>query len=460
MKQDLGNLEFKRALREFMDAAQDADIAVVYYAGHGIQLRDMNYMIPVDARLATEVDAEDEAVSLDRIVMAIEPAQRLRLVILDACRDNPFAKTMKRRVAMRAVSRGLAKMEPTLGDTLIAYAAKAGSTAEDGDGANSPFAAALIKNLTVPGLDIRLAFGRIRDEVLKRTANKQEPFVYGSLGGEGISLVPASSRPKVEEASDVKADYERAERIGTKQAWEFFLSSHQEGLYAGFARAQLAKLNAPPAHGQPSPEIARQPAAQQQQPSANTPDLIVPAQRELRRLGCFAGDADGKLGEATMSAVKRYLAQKGRSSKDVEVTDRFIADLRDETKRICPLSCARGEHVENDRCVANAKPETKAEKKANKRQRDEDERTASRPKAKREAAKREGSRREQSKREEQLRGEGRRKAAQRKPERARPEGAASSPQPTARAQPSSAPPISPLGVGTILGVGGLIRLGR
>jgi peptidoglycan hydrolase-like protein with peptidoglycan-binding domain len=453
MKQDLGNLEFKRALREFMDAAQDADIAVVYYAGHGIQLRDMNYMIPVDARLATEVDAEDEAVSLDRIVMAIEPAQRLRLVILDACRDNPFAKTMKRRVAMRAVSRGLAKMEPTLGDTLIAYAAKAGSTAEDGDGANSPFAAALIKNLTVPGLDIRLAFGRVRDEVLKRTANKQEPFVYGSLGGEGISLVPASARPKVEEASDVKADYERAERIGTKQAWEFFLSSHQEGLYAGFARAQLAKLNQAAAHPQPGPDIAQPPVPRQQAPSANTPELIVSAQRELRRLGCFAGQEDGKLGEATTSAIRRYLAQKGRSSKDVEVTDRFISDLRDESRRVCPLSCAPGEHVENDRCVANAKPETKAQKKTTKRQRDEDERAASRPKGKREA-KREEGRRERSKREEPVRGEGR-KAAKRTPERA-----ASPSEPTARAQPSSAPFISPLGVGTILGVGGVLRLGR
>src|SRR5262245_38269838 len=242
VRQDLGNLEFKRALREFMDAAQDADIAVVYYAGHGIQVRDMNYLIPVDAKLATEIDAEDEAVSLDRIVAALEPAKRLRLVILDACRDNPFARTMKRRVATRAVNGGLAKMEPTLGDTLVAYAAKAGSTADDGDADNSPFAAALLKHLAVPGLDIRLAFGRVRDEVLKATGNKQEPFVYGSLGGEAISLVPAPAQPKVQALSDVRGDYELVERIGTKKAWEAFLSSHKDGLYADLARAQLAKL--------------------------------------------------------------------------------------------------------------------------------------------------------------------------------------------------------------------------
>jgi len=177
------------------------------------------------------------------------------------------------------------------------------------------------------------------------------------------------------------------------------------------------------------------------------PELIRSAQRELRRLGCFAGEEDGKLGEATTSAAKRYLAQKGRSSQDVKVTDSFIADLRGETRRICPLSCARGEHAEGDRCVANAKPGTKPEKKASKRQRD-DERAASRTKAKRQQAEREESTRELSKREEQLGGQGSQKAARRKPE------------PTAHAQPSSAPFISPLGVGTILGVGGVLRLGR
>jgi len=448
MKRDLGNLEFKRALREFMDAAQDADIAVIYYAGHGIQIRDMNYMIPVDARLATEVDAEDEAVSLDRIVLAAEPAQRLRLVILDACRDNPFAQKMKRRVAMRAISRGLARMEPTLGDTLIAYAAKAGSTAEDGNGANSPFAAALIKHLIVPGLDIRLAFGRVRDEVLKRTTNKQEPFVYGSLGGEGIPLVPALAQPKVEQAGDAKADYERAERIGTKKAWEFFLSAHSEGVYAGFARAQLAKLNEETARRQPSSDIGAPAAAPPQQPSANTPELILAAQRELRRLGCFAGEEDGKLSGGTTTAVQRYLAQKGRSSQEVKVTDSFIADLRLETRRVCPLSCARGEHAEGDRCLANARQDTKPEKKASKRPREEDERAASRARAKREAS-REESRREQS------RSEGRRKAANRKPERAAPAD-----EPTHRAQRSSPPPLHPLGVGGVLGVGGgLLGLG-
>ena len=107
----------------------------------------------------------------------------------------PFSVSMKRHVATRSASRGLAKVEPQTSDTLIAYAARAGSTAEDGKGEHSPMTTALLHNLTVPGLDIRLAFGLIRDEVVKITNNRQEPFVYGSLGGGIISLVPQPSQP-------------------------------------------------------------------------------------------------------------------------------------------------------------------------------------------------------------------------------------------------------------------------
>lgn len=257
-KMDLGILDFKRSIREFINTVRDADIAVIYYAGHGIEVSGVNYMIPVDAKLASDLDAEDEAVDLDRLVRALEPARRLRLVILDACRDNPFGKTMQRTVATRAVSRGLAKIEPTATDTLIAYAAKAGSTAEDGSERNSPFTTALLKNLVEPGLDVRIAFGRVRDEVLKKTGNRQEPFVYGSLGGTTISLVPVPEPVRAAEptASDIRRDYELAERVGTVEAWDSFLALHATGFYADLARAHRAKLQAA-APGAPSPSEPR-----------------------------------------------------------------------------------------------------------------------------------------------------------------------------------------------------------
>src|SRR5689334_11462627 len=208
---DVGNLEFKRAIRKFENVADQAEIAVVYYAGHGLEIGGSNYLIPVDARLASDRDAEDEAIPLERLVSSADGAKRLRLVILDACRDNPFVGTMRRersRNSSRGVTGGLGKVEPTSTDTLIAYAAKAGSTADDGDGEHSPFTAAILKDLTVPGLDVRLAFGRVRDDVLRATSNRQEPFVYGSLGGGNISLVPAPEKPQEVPVNEVKADYE------------------------------------------------------------------------------------------------------------------------------------------------------------------------------------------------------------------------------------------------------------
>src|ERR1700731_474860 len=106
---DLGNLDFKRAIRQFEDAVADADIAVIYYAGHGLEIHGINYLIPVDARLKSDRDAEDEAITLERLAASIDGAKKLRVIILDACRDNPFARTMRkeRTAALRGVNPGL-----------------------------------------------------------------------------------------------------------------------------------------------------------------------------------------------------------------------------------------------------------------------------------------------------------------------------------------------------------------
>jgi uncharacterized caspase-like protein len=243
LRRDLGVYEMRRAVREFAAIAADADMAIVYYAGHGIEVDGVNYLIPADAKLLSDFDVEDEAVSLDRILQAINPAKRLRLVILDACRDNPFSKTMKRSIATRAVGRGLAKIEPTTADTLIAFAAKAGAVASDGDGPHSPFSTALLRHIATPGLDLRIAFGRVRDEVLKSTDRRQEPFVYGSLGGETVALVPQVA-PPVDPNAEARRDYEFAAQIGTKEAWNSFLAAHGSGIYANLAHAALDKLEA------------------------------------------------------------------------------------------------------------------------------------------------------------------------------------------------------------------------
>jgi caspase domain-containing protein len=246
-KRDLKNTEMRRALRDFTEKARDADIAVIYYAGHGIEVDGTNYLIPVDAALERDTDAYDEAISLDRILQAIEPARQLRLVILDACRDNPFAKNMKRTVASRALGRGLAGVEPQRPNTLIAFAAKGGSTAADGDSRNSPFTTALLKHLAKPGLELGKAFRLVRDDVMNATGNRQEPFVYGSLGGNDVALVPAPAAPAPSGGNanaDIRRDYELAERVGTTEAWDSFVAANPSGFYTDLAKAQRNKLAA------------------------------------------------------------------------------------------------------------------------------------------------------------------------------------------------------------------------
>jgi uncharacterized caspase-like protein len=247
VRQYLNAPEMRKALREFGARTRDADVAIVYYAGHGLEVDGTNYLIPIDAALETDTDVYDEALPIDRVLVSIESAKQLRLVILDACRDNPFSKTMKRTVASRAIGRGLAKVEPTSPNTMIAFAAKAGSTASDGDTRNSPFATALVEHLPKPGLDLRKAFGFVRDDVLRSTANKQEPFVYGSLGGDDVPLVPAkpaATGPQANPQSELRRDYELALQLGTRDGWEAFLAQYPEGFYANLAKGQLKKIGA------------------------------------------------------------------------------------------------------------------------------------------------------------------------------------------------------------------------
>jgi Caspase domain len=286
-RRNVGVVEFKRGVREFLNAASNADIAVVYYSGHGIEIGGVNYLIPVDARLASEFDVDDEAIPVDRIITATESAKKLSLIILDACRDNPFLRQPARVAKTRSIGNRLAGVEPTSTDMLIAYAAKAGSISYDGSGANSPFTTALVKYLAQPGLDIRIALGKVRDDVLANTGNRQEPFVYGSLGGDDVWLVPPPgaaevvSEPNTDPNATVAIDYGMAERVGSAQAWQAFLAAHNSGYYSNLARAQLAKLTSADISGSPTAGIAAQKTVDL--PGAATPQGDKPQQPQEAR---------------------------------------------------------------------------------------------------------------------------------------------------------------------------------
>ena len=189
------------ALRVFTRESAGADVSLVFYAGHGLEMDGVNYLVPVDARLERDTDVRFEAVELDD-VLASTTGAALRVVILDACRNNPLARSMQRTGASRSVSRGSFGNldESLLGDeTLVAYAAAAGTTADDGTGRNSPYTAALLSYLEQP-LEIGLLFREVRARVLEATDGRQRPHEYASLLGEHYLRAAAGSDPRAVEA--------------------------------------------------------------------------------------------------------------------------------------------------------------------------------------------------------------------------------------------------------------------
>ena len=250
-----------RGLQEFALAASASEIAVVFYAGHGIEVDQRNFLVPVDARLASDQDVEFEAVPLELVSRAVERASGLRLVILDACRENPFAVQMQRAGATRSIGRGLARVEPS-GETLIAYAAKEGTVASDGAGRNSPYSEALLGHLEEPGLEVGLMFRKVRDAVVGLTGGRQEPFVYGSLSSRGVYLAAAPAPPVSAAVSSVQssgAEESGSSRVAAQSEllfWEsvkdsedpadirVYLDHYPGGTYEALARNRLKRLDA------------------------------------------------------------------------------------------------------------------------------------------------------------------------------------------------------------------------
>ncbi|SDE44239.1 caspase family protein [Ruegeria marina] len=198
---DPGGDAIREELSRFSFRAETADLALIYFAGHGVEVQGENFLIPADAQVASNRDIQAQSVSLKDFLASVDRARKMRIVILDSCRDNPFGDSLASDTettgtaasdAARSVGQGLAAPSPDRG-TLVAYAAKDGNVALDGAGENSPFALALIDKMDDPGLEISLMFRQVRDEVLRLTENRQEPHTYGSLSGVPFFLAGGGS---------------------------------------------------------------------------------------------------------------------------------------------------------------------------------------------------------------------------------------------------------------------------
>ena len=178
---DASRAQMVRSLSKFSETSEKADVTLLFYAGHGVQISGINYMIPVDTNLGDISEATLQAISLNSVVERYLPG-KTKLVFLDACRDNPLMTA-----SSRGVTRGLAPINVSEG-TLISYATKDGQTAADGTGQkNSPYTAALLEHLGDPQ-DIGIVLRTVRAKVMQRTNNRQQPWEYGSLTGGALVL--------------------------------------------------------------------------------------------------------------------------------------------------------------------------------------------------------------------------------------------------------------------------------
>ncbi|MDH6261224.1 tetratricopeptide repeat protein [Bradyrhizobium sp. BR13661] len=192
IKLNLSRAEMMAALKQFENTAKMADWAAIYFAGHGMEVNGVNYMVPIDGQMTDEKSISNQMVNMEYLLNAVEPSNKLRLVILDACRNNPYAKQVGVASSSRGIDgigsagigKGLGRVEPEPG-TLVVYSAKHGEFALDGDGVNSPFAEALVKRIEQkPAIEVRRLFDFVREDVVEVTRKQQQPFAYGSLSAK------------------------------------------------------------------------------------------------------------------------------------------------------------------------------------------------------------------------------------------------------------------------------------
>lgn len=257
---DLDLREMRDIVQAFAQQLQGADVALFYYAGHGMQVYGKNYLLPVDAELTSLADLDFESVPAGLVLAQMERSPAVKIVILDACRNNPFEKQLTRAIgssrAARALSRGLAPIE-TAGGTLVAYATDPGDVAADGEGQHSPFTAALLEHVAAPGVEINTMFARVRADVYRATDTQQRPWTETSIIGE-FYMAPAAAEPPVAEAPapapgapdpyglDPRhielALWNAAEAESMVEDYQEYLRQYPEGIFATIAGNRIAAL--------------------------------------------------------------------------------------------------------------------------------------------------------------------------------------------------------------------------
>jgi hypothetical protein len=315
-------------LLDFGKRAEGADVAVFFYAGHGIAVNGTNYLLPVDADLKSEMDVKlGAAINVDLTLEQTMADAKVKLVFLDACRDNPFAAKIRSAKATRSVSvqSGLAEMKSGEG-TLIAFATGPGQTALDGEaGTNSPFTRALMANIAAPGVEIQQAMTKVRAQVNEETNKNQLPWGHTNLIGT-VYLnpvgAPSADAPNTPAApagpvSEVELEFWRSIKDSNKvEELNAYLSSYPNGQFKSLALTRIAALQDGPTNITRNLTTGIDPATFTQDADQISEDQLGldkgqrrDVQRHLTGLG-FDTKVSGKFDETTRSVIKRWQAAR------------------------------------------------------------------------------------------------------------------------------------------------------
>jgi Caspase domain/Polyglycine hydrolase-like, structural repeat len=245
---DVDKVRMDESIIRFSRAARTSDVAMFYYSGHAMQFGGVNYLVPVDGKLMDEADLR-RMIRLDDIVSDLQQAKSLRILVLDSCRDNPLAEELKRSMGpsrSSSVQRGLAKIDAPLG-TIVAYSTQAGRTAQDGDGHNSPYTAAFLRNIEQPR-EIGEVFRNISADVYRATNNEQLPELSLSIIGNfylkgNVEInVPPPQTTRPDPCASAETHWKAADAVGSKEAYEDHLTRFPDCVFATLAKAHLDAL--------------------------------------------------------------------------------------------------------------------------------------------------------------------------------------------------------------------------
>jgi hypothetical protein len=243
---DLGQAEMQDAAIKFSRAARNADVALFYYSGHAMQFNGVNYLMPIDAKLDDEADLK-RFIRVDDIMNDLQQAKNLRILVLDSCRDNPFAESLKRSLGSTrssSVRQGLSKIDAPLG-TIVSFSTQAGQTADDGNGRNSPYTAAFLKRIEGPE-EIGDVFRDISSDVYETSGKSQLPELSLSIVGKfylngpvSITVTPPAQSAPTDGCSAAEAHWKAADAIGTITAYEDHIARFPRCAFINLAKARV-----------------------------------------------------------------------------------------------------------------------------------------------------------------------------------------------------------------------------